>query len=102
MGLFVTVITLRGWNQGSLHHLPTPLNTPGEGKQQEWADGWVDAVWVCKITAVRMCVFLFSCIDVRACLFYCKCVCARTGLVPMCPPTQAALRFWLEAFLFYL
>jgi len=35
VGLFVTVITLRGWDQGSAHHLPSPLNTPVVGKQHE-------------------------------------------------------------------
>lgn len=107
MGLFVTVITLRGWNQGSAHHLPSPLNTPGGGKQHEQVDGWADAGNNnCRAVCVFVCMYrpcLCACFTLT--VFVCVCVCVYIHRFSSLVSSHllAAVRiFWLDTCLLHL
>lgn len=73
---------------------PPALSSEHTGRKNNKSQ-WVVRLLLCGCVTLRLHLHgcLHFCLHVWACLFYINYVCACTGLVPMCPPTQAALWF---------
>ncbi len=89
---------------------PPALSSEHTGMENN-KSGWVAAAWVCKMsdyTCMDACVLVCTCkpacvtLTVRVCVCVCVCVCVHRYSSLCCPPTQTALRFWLEACLLHI